>query len=245
MITGRADGGGHLDDGALLRAIDRQLATDERDEIEAHLAACRACADARDTLARIAGEVTAALDGAITAPAVLPRARARQRRVPRPRAPRWLMAASVVFFALLATLAVPQARAFARDLWRMIRGPEPVVVDTSVRPVDPPREVGDRVLVEVTPTDSLMVIELSAEKSAGRISVEPHSSSRLVLRGVTTPPVLVFPSALRVSNESAPRADFRVLLPPTIRALVVKVRGRQVCRVGSDAVSECRVGDSR
>ena len=77
MTMKRADGGGHLDDGALLRAIDGQLGADERASVESHLASCRECADARDGLVRIAGRVTAVLDATMAAPDILPRPTAR------------------------------------------------------------------------------------------------------------------------------------------------------------------------
>jgi hypothetical protein len=244
MTGGMTNRGGHLDEGALLRAIDGQLAADERAQVEAHLAECGECARARADLAGIAARVSSRLDRAIAAPEQLPRhiprLRARQPAVSRLRRP--LMAASVVFLALLASLAFPQGRAFALGLWRMLHPDAPIPADTAVRVVDPPARQGDRVLIEVTPTERRMVIELAAENSEGTITVEPHPSHRLVLRSVTSPAVLVFPSALRVSNESTPRGDFRVLVPPSVDELVVRVRDRQVCRAQTTAQSECRFG---
>jgi hypothetical protein len=240
-------GRGHLDDAALLRAIDGQLAVDERSEVEAHLASCPACARERDALAQIAARVSMTLDAAIGVPAIpVPGVRAlRPRRAIAARPPRWLMAASFVLFALLASLAFPQGRAFALELLRRLRpAPEASAAPKGVV-ADPPARALDRVLVEVTPTEARMIIDLAADNSAGTIRIEPHESSRLVLRSASAPAVLVFPSALRVSNESAPQADYRVLVPPIVQDVVVRVRGRQVCRAETTTVSECRIDGLR
>lgn len=242
MTGARVSGGGHLDEGTLLRAIDGQLAADERAAVVAHLGACRACADARDGLAAVATEVTRALDATLVAPAGLPRAVRLVPRAPARAVPRWLMAAALVFFAVLGALAFPQGRAWAAELWRMLRPAAAVPVEAAPRAADPPAAPADRVLVEVTPTDPVMVLEFAARGTAGTVSVEPHQSPRLVLRGDATPPVLVFPSALRVSNDSMPRADFRVLVPPAVQALVVRVGGREVCRTAPVTASQCRLG---
>jgi hypothetical protein len=247
MIAGPDTGRGHLDDAALLRAIDGQLGTDERAEVEAHLASCADCARERDALAQIAARVSMTLDATIGVPAVPVRGvRAlRPRRVAPARPPRWLMAASLVLFALLATLAFPQGRAFALGLLRRWRPAPEASTETKNVTADPPVRALDRVLVEVTPTESRMVIELAAENSGGTIRIEPHQSNRLVLRSASAPAVLVFPSALRVNNESTPQADFRVLAPPMVQEVVIRVRGRQVCRAGTTTVSECRIEGSR
>jgi hypothetical protein len=247
MSAGPDTGRGHLDDAALLRAIDGQLAGDERAEVEAHLASCAECARERDALAQIAARVSMTLDAAIGVPAVPVRGvRAlRPRRAKPARPPRWLMAASFVLFALLATLAFPQGRAFALGLLRRLRPAPEASAEAPRVVVDPPTRALDRVLVEVTPTEPRMVIELAAENSAGTIRIEPHQSNRLVLRSASAPAVLVFPSAVRVNNESAPHADYRVLAPPIVQDVVIRVRGRQVCRIPTTTASDCRIDGLR
>lgn len=235
MMPSRSD---HVDDGVLLRWIDGEASDLERRAMEVHLAECADCTRQLSALQAAAQSVhrvlTRVLD--VEAPAATrlasphrpvparreqPHARASARRSP---GRGWRIAASLVL--LLGVLAaVPELRALVLDTWRALTVLGPSV--EAVRTVPATSEPEMRSIVEVTPGDSFRVT-FEAAQPAGSLTVSAHdSATAIILSSDPHTSVMVLPSRVRIANRGS-RADYQIIVPPTLDYLGVGVAGRRL-----------------
>lgn len=235
----------HVDTGAMLRWIDGEGSDRDRQAVDAHLVQCAVCAHELGALREASRTVNQVLEAVldVEAPTAVPDVRptrSREARVTplrdRPHARRplgtgWRIAASVALL-LGALTAVPQLRALALEAWRTVTGTHAEVPEVRAEPVT--REPEMRAIVELTPDDSLAVV-FEAPQATGRVTVTAHdSATAIILSSDPRTALVVLPSRVRLSNRGS-QADYQVVIPSTLRKLVVVVAGKgQPALTGSE-----------
>ena len=236
--------GAHLDDGAMLRHLDRELEPAEAAGVEAHLAACARCRAELDALAASAGRVTASLrlidlapevDGVGTAQAQ--RAPTGHRRTASPTwlgSPIWRAAAAIALVAGLA-LAIAPVRAWIVD--RLGLAADRTAAESPASP-DAPAAAGESSSVRVAfvPTGDRFRILLAAPQLEGalHLAAAPGDTASGEIVGADDADLLVLPDGLGIRNQPFSTADYRVAVPRHIAALEVEVAGRAVWRGSPD-----------
>ncbi|HEX8358567.1 MAG TPA: zf-HC2 domain-containing protein [Longimicrobium sp.] len=225
----------HLDDGAIVRFLDGEAAADERAGVEAHLAACPVCTERMAALRRRSvnlGILLARGDFAVPAlpaPAAAPvvdelAARRAARRMPaRP----WLQAAAVAMLLVSAGLFAAPVRGWVRGL--LGTGSE----QTAVRPAPaPPAPAPEAALagarIQFTPQGAELSVDIAHPQAGGALHLEsaPGSTASAEVRapaGTAPAELLVLPSALRIANDPASVAEYRVTVPASVRRVRVRI----------------------
>jgi anti-sigma factor RsiW len=226
----------HLDDGAIVRFLDGEAAADERAGVEAHLAACPVCADRLAALRRRSlnlgillsrGDFAVPpLPSAPAAPVVVDELAARRaaRRMPaRP----WLQAAAVAMLLVSAGLFAAPVRGWVRGL--LAGGGAPVAERPATPPPAPTAEAplaGAR--IQFTPQGAELSVEVSHAQAGGALVLEaaPGTTASAEVRspaGTAPAELLVLPSALRIANDPASVAEYRVTVPPSVRRVRLRI----------------------
>jgi anti-sigma factor RsiW len=224
----------HLDDGAIVRFLDGEAAADERAGVEAHLAACPVCADRLVDLRRRSlnlgillsrGDFAVPpLPAAPAAPVVdeLAARRAARRMPARP----WLQAAAVAMLLVSAGLFAAPVRGWVRGL---LGGDAPVAERPAPPLPAPTTEVpraGAR--IQFTPQGAELSVEVSHPQAGGALLLEagPGTTVSAEVRapaGTAPAELLVLPSALRIANDPASVAEYRVTVPASVRRVRVRI----------------------
>lgn len=215
----------HVEDGALVRFLDREDDAAERADVTGHLAGCDRCTARLAELTRAADAFSAALRAAdVPAPA----------RV-RP-APRWgLRAAAAVLVLGGIAGAVQPVRAWILErteaLWTAVTGrgasSPPPIVPVPVRSAS----------IAFVPSGDEFTLEVTARQAGGVLRLETvagDTATALVQGGSGAEDLVVLPSMLRIVNPSSSRASYEIRLP----ARLVRVR----VRVGAAAPWDYRPG---
>lgn len=220
----------HLDDGAIVRFLDGEAAADERSGVEAHLAACPVCADRLAALRRRSLNLGILLSRGDFAVPPLPAApvdelaaRRTARRAPmRP----WLQAAAVAMLLVSAGLFAAPVRGWVRGL---LGGAAPVA---ERPPTPPPAPTAGAPLagarIQFTPQGAELSVEVSHPQAGGALLLEAGTGTTAsaevrALAGTAPAELLVLPSALRIANDPASVAEYRVTIPPSVRRVRVRI----------------------
>lgn len=237
----------HLDESDLLHLVDGDLPPMQRDVYLLHVAQCEACATQLQTMRRRASNLSALL-----AEVELPDDFVYPRMPERPRAPAvnplllqrggwmrsgWARAAAVLLLAVLPFVGVAPLRAWALDrlgaAWSEVRGllggdadaPAPAPSAAPAAPVEAaPAETAGSTLF-FTPSGERFVLSIGSAQAGGTLTVgraEGVEGSVEVTGGTRETPV-VSESSVRIENAAGSTASYRVLLPPSVRRLTVRV----------------------
>ncbi len=227
----------HLEDGDLIRLLDRQASPEEHRGILAHLSACGECAarmealsEQSEILSRFIGELDAD-----AAPDELTRARAlsaaRHARARRAANRGGLSAgvaraAAVAAVAAVVTLSVSPLRAWVADRWAALAGGGEAGAPVPVQPLE--LERGS--VIRFEPAGEIFVLELEHAQAAGSVTLELRDldqASAQVLNGATEE-IIALPSGLRVENTAASTASYAFTLPANLRLIQIFAGGRPV-----------------
>jgi hypothetical protein len=206
----------HLDDGALVRFLDRETGEEERGTVGRHVETCPTCAARLARLERRSGALSAALR-ALDPPT-------RARRETRHRS--WRGAAAGILVLLGIGGAVSPVRAWiverASALWTALGGG----LEPTRAP--PPSAAPAEVAVSFVPAGGAFAIELTARQAAGWLTLEavPGDTARAaVLGGTGRESLIVLPSGLRIAAPPGSGASYRVRLPARLGPVRVVVAG--------------------
>jgi hypothetical protein len=204
----------HVDDGALIRYLDREAVAHERETVGTHLGACEACAGRLAQLERRAAAFSAAL-GAADAGRHAPPAH------------RWgLRAAAAVLVVLAIGGTVRPVRAWiverAQAIWAALSGDG----GDAGAPIDDVAVAASA--VSFVPAEGAFTVEVAQWQSGGRLTVEaaPGDTARAaVLGGTGAESLVVLPAGLRIANPPTSGASYRVTLPSRLQPVRVVVAG--------------------
>jgi len=223
-------------DGRLIRLLDGEATADERDEL---LQLLESSAEARERYASLEGasgrlseSLTAETDVPVLPPLDLPQRVAPGRTIFRFPAvsPGWRVAATVAFL-LAAGLTVQPVRAWlvtgVNRVMEMLSPedqPVPAVVVEQQEDSGPSR-------VSFVPDTDVFVIEVSAPQATGTLFVETVTGVDQVVAAVVNGEgenLLVLPSGLRIGNQAASTADYRITVPARLSSVEIRVAGAVV-----------------
>ena len=239
--------GTHLDDGALLRHLDRELQPAESADVEAHLAACARCRAELDALARSVRRVSASLRLIDPPPraGITPEGEAPRSGSAAWRAPIWRAAAAI---ALVAGLALSIAPVRAWIVERLGLSADRSETELHVSTETPPASAasGASVRVAFVPTADHFRVLLAAPQVEGalHLSAAPGDTASGEIVGADDADLLVLPDGLGIRNQPFSTADYRVTVPRHISAIEVEVAGRAEWRGSPDdlAADGIRIG---
>lgn len=196
-------------------------------------------------------------------PARSDRARRADRRTLRVGRQRWLWVAAVAAVLALLFASVPPLRALAVRGWQLVTAASPAATEAPeviapVRPgtpaeegplagrppaaASPPalRSLGDRAaptfILAFLPQSEHFLVDIDRWQVEGELelwiegtgaSVEAWASEELQRMDVR-------PGRLRIRNRAEGRTGYRVILPSELEAVIVRVEGREVVRLGPD-----------
>ncbi len=231
----------HIGDGDLIRLHDGECSAAEELSWRDHLAACGACDQRFQTLARLARHFIAALKQ-LDDPASPGDARRPLRSV----RPRWrtggLKAAASIAVLLGATLAVPPARAWIIDRWDALasfitqRGESAPDVSAQA----PALSERPTSTVSFQPGGTHFVVEIANTQSTGRmvftIEAVTNASAR-VINGDGSEEWIVLPSGVRLENSPTSSGSYEITLPTYLATAEVRLAGVLVGAYDLDIVA--------
>jgi hypothetical protein len=206
----------HVEDGALIRQLDREDIPEEQADVAAHLEACPRCTVRLAELAHAGDALSTALRAAdVPAP--------RRRPVPR-----WgLRAAAAALVVVGIGGAVRPVRAWILErtgmLWEAVTGRS--AVPTAIAPAAPDRSAS----VAFVPSGNEFTLEVTAHQSGGVLRLETvagDTAVAVVLGGSGLEDLVVLPTRLRIVNPEASSASYVIRLPARLARVRVLVGGR-------------------
>jgi hypothetical protein len=228
-----AGNGGHLENGHLIRLLDRECPPEEEARINRHLRDCVTCRQNAAELEHLSDRFRLALqhgDGA-EGTAHTP---ARAHRWPRRR----LVQAAAIF--LVVAVAASPARGWLVEGWHAIRS-----LFTEAPAPPPPREEPAIDVAETTAVVTFAAagsdfsLEVISTQGRGTVFITvdsvPSASAR-VLGGDGSEELVVLPGGLRILNAAASTASYEIVLPPAVRNIEVRIAGRTVWRSDETAL---------
>lgn len=261
----------HLDESDLLHLVDGDLPPMERDVYLLHVARCEACAEQLQTLRRRTSNLSALLAGVeLPDDFVYPRMPERPRAPAATVHPLllqrggwmrsgWARAAAVLLLLALPFVGVAPLRAWAMDqlgaAWSELRGlfggeadapaPPPPATTTPApaAPAAPAETAGSTLFF--TPSGARFALTIAAAQAGGSLTVgraEGAEGSVEVTGGTRETPI-VSESSVRIENDAASTASYRVLLPPSVRTLTVRVGSAPAVTLDADALAAGRTID--
>lgn len=263
-MSNPAAGPVHLDDTDLLALVDAEFTPMERDVRLAHVARCDDCATRLQTLRLRTSNFSRLLaDVELPEDFVFPRMPEPSRVTPlTPLAPRrtgwvhsaWARAAVVALMVIVPFATVAPLRAWAMDrlgaAWSEVRelfgGDDAPAAPTSApaSPTPAPaEEPASGATVFFTPAPGSFVLVVSERQAAGTLTLgraEDAEGSAEVVGGATETP-LVSESGIRILNAPASTASYRVLLPPTVTRVRVRIGAAPPVEVTADELAAGRV----
>ncbi len=221
----------HLDDGALLRLLDRECSAGEGAQLAAHIATCDDCNRRHRALAawsRGTSELLVRAD----APA---RVFALSRNGRRPRiAWRWWSAAAAVVLLMGGTVAVAAPmRMWMVQRWAALRGALHSTRTEQLAPTptgDHHAQAASPALGEVsfTPDSDVLVVRIASRQVEGSLVLETSSAptASATVRGQGEhEAIVVLPSELHIANQVGSRATYRLTLSARLKRVVVVIAG--------------------
>jgi hypothetical protein len=201
----------HLDDGTLVRWLDRESESDEQAATRVHLESCPNCSG---RLARLEARSTAWSAALRAADEIGSAARP---------GPRWGLRAAAAGLVLLSVAgAVRPVRAWiverAVALWATLGGGPQSQRLAAPAPLE--------TAVSFVPAGGGFTIELSGRQTAGRLVVEavPGDTARAAVSGGDgSEGLVVLPSGLRITGPTRSTASYRILLPARLGPVRVTI----------------------
>lgn len=218
----------HLEDDELVRRMDGELAREEADRVDAHLAACDRCSQALaelESLARRFSSSVAVLDPPASH---RPLAASAGPSVSWMGSPVWRAAAAIALLAGLA-FAIAPIRAWMAERLGLATDPaaeSPAVVEpTGVGPAD------EGLRIAFVPEGDRFVVRVAVAQAAGTLTLAAtagDSASAEVLTGAgsVAPDLLVLPDGLGIRNDASSTADYGVNVPSGLTRVEVRVADR-------------------
>jgi anti-sigma factor RsiW len=205
----------HVEDGALVRYLDREDTVGERTDVASHLEGCDRCAARMAELTRAADTLATALRAADAPPA-----RARPR-------PRWgLRAAAAVLVLAGVGGAVRPVRAWilerAAALWVAVTGRD------GATPVPGQPVPARSASVAFVPEGNEFALEVTARQEGGVLRIETadgDTAVAIVRGGSGAEDLVVLPRALRIVTRGASSASYVVRVPARLVRVRVVVGG--------------------
>jgi hypothetical protein len=218
----------HPDEAKLLGLMDDALDAGERAAAEAHVAECASCRADLDRLRRRLDR----LDGLLARTDFLsPGARDAKvvplrRRTP-PAAGAWLRAAAVLLVAMGAAALATPARAWMAH-WLLGNGSrsqpaQPAPAAPAAAPALGPRQSSQVRFAAAGPSFTLWI---ESPQRAGALLVRSTPSGAAtaeVVAGTGDAELLVVPQGLRIRNVPGSTAEYRVVIPASVRTVRVRV----------------------
>ena len=246
-MSNPAAGPVHLEDTDLLALVDGEFAPMERDVRLLHVARCDDCAGRLQTLrlrtanfSRLLADVELPEDFVFPrmpqASPVIPITALASRRTSWTRSA-WARAAVIALVVIVPFATVAPLRAWVVDrlgaAWSEVRGifgaddgaaapAAPVTVPATPAPAEEP---ASGATVFFTPAPGRFVLVVSESQAAGTLTLgraEGGEGSAEVVGGATETP-LVSESGIRILNAPGSTASYRVLLPPSVSSVRVRI----------------------
>ncbi|HUL49674.1 MAG TPA: DUF4402 domain-containing protein [Gemmatimonadales bacterium] len=215
----------HVDDGAIMRLLDREGPALERVPVAAHVETCGPCRQRRDRLAALSRDMSEALVRSDPVPRVF--ARARRGRIPPVLWRSWPAAAAVVLFVAGTIAVAAPVRMWMAERWIGLRELLHVSSGTE-RPQIPAREQSPAGMVSFVPESDVLTVRITTRQAEGALVFEASraSTASVTVRGQgDREAVVVLPDELRIANLATSRATYRVTLPARLRSVTVVVGG--------------------
>lgn len=228
----------------MVRYVDGEGSTRFREKIERHLDRCSDCnhqlGQLRQT-SRTLDQHLALLDFSTAAdvlPASLGDIRATSSRLSHAAFP-WQKAAVITLLVGAAAVASP-ARARIAEWLRAMTGSTAgnTEIVQAPRPA-PARAAGTSALYRFAPADEELIIEFAAMEAAGVLLVRRTSDTSAqfeVTPGATSLPVLILPTTVRVTNEAAGSATYRLLIPDDVQRVTVRAGPRTIATLAASSL---------
>ncbi|HYR07935.1 MAG TPA: hypothetical protein VEQ60_09210 [Longimicrobium sp.] len=263
-MSNPAAGPVHLEDTDLLALVDGELAPMERDARLLHVARCDDCAQRLQTLrlrtsnlSRLLADVELPEDFVFPrlpeAAPVIPITSPASRRAGWTRSA-WARAAMIALVVIVPFATVAPLRAWVVDrlgaAWSEVRGifgadddaAAPTVAPVQTTPA-PAEEPASGATVFFTPSPGRFVLVVSESQAAGTLTLgraEGGEGSAEVVGGATETP-LVSESGIRILNAPGSTASYRVLLPPSVSSVRVRIGPAAPVEVAADDLARGRV----
>jgi hypothetical protein len=236
----------HLDDGALLRLLDREGPAVEQAEHASHVATCDVCRQRHAVLAawsRGASEVLARSDAA-------PRSFAFRRngRPPLFLWRSWPVAAAVVLLVLGTVASGAPVRTWVAQRWAGLR--RLLHVPEATRPIQTPTPTPSAPVgvVSFTPDSDVLVVRVATRQAEGSLVLETSATptASAVVRGQGEhEAIVILPTELRITNTAASRATYRLTLPSRLKRVDVVIDSDPAIAVTPVATGESKAIDLR
>lgn len=241
----------HLDDGTLVRLLDREATAAERAELGTHIAACDVCRGRQAALAAWASSLSQ----------VLARSDAPPRAFERDHGPAgwhaqwgvWSAAAAVVLLVAGTVALAAPVRTWVIERWtatvdHLVRGPgaPPRIPTRSADQTPAPASPAPVGAVSFTPEADTLVVRVAARQAEGSLILETSAAptASAVVRGQGEhEAVVVLPTELRIANTAASRATYHVTLPTRLKQVVVVIDGDRALSLAPVAPGESRAID--
>lgn len=262
-MSNPAAGPVHLEDSDLLALVDEEFAPMERDVRLAHVARCGDCAARLQTLRlRTANFSRLLSDVELPDDFVFPRLPEPSRATPViPMETRrrgwthsaWLRAAVIAAVVIIPFATVAPLRAWVADVWSDVRemfGGDGDAAAPAAAPTPPAGgtapaagEPATGATVFFTPAAGRFVLVVSERQGAGTLTLGRAGGaegSAEVIGGATETP-LVSEAGLRILNAPESTASYRVLLPPAITSVRVRIGNAPPVEVTASDLADGRV----
>lgn len=238
----------HVQAADMVRYLDGEGTARFRGNVERHLARCTDC----DQQVRTLRETSRALEQRFTildvasASEVLPAALhdvvRSARRTERGRHIHWQRAAAITLFLAAAALATTPARAWIAEWWREAvagRGASTEVAAPQRPHLVAEQPIAASALYRFTPTGAELTIEFAALQPAGVLLLRRTGQSSAqfeVTPGTNTLPVLILPTAVRITNEAAGQATYRLLVPGAVQRVIIRAGPRTIAALAGSSL---------
>jgi hypothetical protein len=223
----------HPSTGTLLRQLDGELSPQGERRVAAHLEQCESCreraAELRGASEATARHVRALPDGA--GAAAVARARvlagvrvARARQVPARRGRLGWAAAAGVGGLILLSFGVDPVRAWV--LTRLGVTPEAGVIRAERVVELPAARVGvEGSVVGFRPAGSVFELQLQSAQPTGDLLLRVRPGERATAQAIDSggESFLLLPAGLLIENEPGSTASYRVMLPPTVKTILLRI----------------------
>jgi len=215
----------HLDDGAIMRLLDREATAVEHEPLATHVETCGQCRQRRDMLAALSREITEALVRSDPAPRVF--MRARRGRMPSVVWRSWPAAAAIVLLVGGTIAVAAPVRMWMAESWiglRELLHPSGGTEHAQI----PAREQSPAGMVSFVPETDELTVRIANRQAEGALVFEASraSTASVTVRGQgDREAVVVLPDELRIANMAASRATYRITLPARLRSVTVVVGG--------------------
>jgi hypothetical protein len=216
----------HVEAGDLVRLMDGEVSSDERETINAHLAECAECGARRETLQRQSAAIAELLRSIDVAPPATP-LRLTVLPAPGSSARRWRLVAAVTLLAVAGSIAVPPVRAWIANVARMVWAKMAGGRSADITPM-PPSGPTDAGAVSFVPAGSILTIRVPSRPGA-RLIIETVDGDRATAMGVAGKAIaglVVLPEELRLGQPSA-ATDYLVRVPARLDQLRLIIGNEQ------------------